>query len=372
MNNVRREKLMETMKSFNKSQKSEIFTLGDSIVDCPLIPTGIKEIDKYIGGGVKQGAHTIWYGQYSVGKTALVLTTIANAQKQGKLCCFVNTEKPIDRERFEFFGVNLSELVYIEAPESAEQALEAMRSLCKDKVIDLFIIDSTNGLSPKSSQEDAKGNERSLEKKDVAALALVLSNFYNKVNSFVFKAKAAVIWIGQTRTQGIGTFFTKQGLSGGNAQNFYAYQIMYLRRAQKSNNPTRKVRSYFLDPDGKLRYQTIDEEYGYSVVLKLEKTNSSKSGIEKSEIEVPYYRETGFNSCPEKELEIRIDAENEEQKEVIKKMLIEKGVIELKVDDSIVEEVKAEETEEVCELIEPKEEVKIEIKKRGRKKKIKD
>jgi RecA/RadA recombinase len=147
-----------------------------------------------------------------------MLTTIANAQKDGKIVCFVNGEKPIDRNRFEFFGINLEEMLYIEAPENAELALEGLRTLTKEKIVDVFVIDSTNSLCPKSVQETNTGGERGLDKKNVASLPLTLSNFYNIVNAHVFRSKAAVIWIGQTRTKGIGSFFAHQGLTGGSAQ----------------------------------------------------------------------------------------------------------------------------------------------------------
>jgi len=348
MNNERKNKLIESMKKFNKKNKSEIFTFGDKIEKLEVIPTGIKSIDDFLGGGFKQGGHTIVWGMYSVGKTALILTTIANAQKLGKTVCYVNTEKPIEPERFKFFGINLDEMVYIEAPENAEQALEAMRTLCKDKVIDLFVIDSTNGLCPKSVQEDKSGKERGLEKKNVASLALTLSSFYNAVNALVFKSRAAIVWIGQSRTQGIGTFFTRAGLSGGNAQEFYAYQIMFMRRGQNSDAPTKKYKVYFYDPDKKLRYQTKNEVIGFDVVMRLDKTNSCKSKKEKSEIHIPFYYDTGFKAIQkQEEIPIKIDAENDEDYAEIEKTLIEKGILKnpfkpLKVDCIIVDDVMPE------------------------------
>ena len=268
MQNERKKKLQESLKKFNKKNKKEIFTMGSEIEELPVVACGIKIIDDFIGGGFKKGGHTIVYGPYSVGKTALILQAIANAQKEGSLVCYVNNEKPIDPQRFKFFGVDLDELVYIEAPDNAEQALEAMRTLCKDKVIDLFVIDSINGLCPKSVQEDKTGKERSLEKKNVASLPLVLSNFYNIVNALVFKSRASVVWIGQTRTQGIGSFFVHQGLAGGKAQEFYAYQIISIRRDQKDNAPVRKIKEYFVDPDGKVHFRTIKEPCGFGAVLK--------------------------------------------------------------------------------------------------------
>ncbi len=111
IDNERRNKLQNVMKKFNKKNKSEIFTFGSEIIDAGVIPCGIKEIDDFLGGGFKRSTHSILWGNYSVGKTALVLTTIANAQKEGLICCYVNTEKPIDRERFEYFGINLNEMI---------------------------------------------------------------------------------------------------------------------------------------------------------------------------------------------------------------------------------------------------------------------
>ncbi|RLF56991.1 MAG: hypothetical protein DRN27_08655 [Thermoplasmata archaeon] len=326
MDNERRKKLNDTLKKFNKKQKCEIFTMGNEIKTLDVISTGISVIDDFIGGGFKCGAHSGIWGVYSVGKTALMLMTIANAQRNGKLVCYVNTEKPIDRERFLFFGVNLDELVYIEAPHNAEHALEAMRTLCKDKVIDLFIVDSTDGLSPKSVQETSKGQERGLDKNNVASLPKTLSNFYNVVNSFVFKAKASVLWIGQARTKGIGSFFVHLGRSGGNAQDFYSYMTLAMRRGQNSDAPVQKFKEYFIDPDGKVRFATVKETIGFDVVIKLEKSNASKSAKEKSEIHIPYLYSDGFVNkvVDSDDVPVKIDAKNDEEKEIIKQFLIEK------------------------------------------------
>jgi len=325
--NERRKKLHETLKGFNKKFKSEIFTMGNEIVEYPVIPCGIKKIDDFLGGGFKQGGHTLVYGQFKVGKTAWIMQTIANAQKNGKLVCYTNSEKPISPSRFKFFNVDLDEMVYVEAPENAEQALEGMRRLCKDKVIDLFIIDSTNGLCPKSKQETKKGAERGLDKKNVAAIALMLSEFYNGVNACIFRSKASVIWIGQSRTKGIGTFFTYLGLSGGDAQNFFAYQKIFMRRGQNSDNPKQKFKEYFVDPDKKIRFLTVKEDIGFDVVLKMEITNSCNSVKENQEIHIPFVYDKGFVDEIIKPdiIPVRIDAEmTNQQVEQIKQYLIDK------------------------------------------------
>lgn len=357
----RRKQLMETIKQFNKDHKSEVFSMGNEIEELKVIPSGVKKIDDFLGGGFRCGGHTIiWSPSYSVGKTALALTTIANAQKLGKLVCYVNTEKPIEPQRFEFFGVKLDDMLYIEAPENAEKALEAMRTLCRDKVIDLFIIDSTNGLCPKSVQEEKGGKERSLEKKNVASLPLVLSSFYNIVSAHIFRSKAAIIWVGQGRTKNIGSFFTHCGLSGGKAQEFYASSIISMRKGQNENAPMQSVKRFLLDKDQKLRYKTENVPVGFDVVLKLQKTNSCKSAKENAELHVPFIAKKGFvDIVEEKEQEIEITG-TKEQKEIIEKMLIEKGIIKTPprhdikkmVDDSI------DDLSEVVDVTDAKEELK--------------
>jgi len=335
MDNERRKKLEETMKKFNKDQKSEVFSLGSEIKELPVIPSGIKRIDDFLGGGFKCGGHTIiWSPSASVGKTALMLKTIATAQKLGKFVCYVNTEKPIEPERFRFFDVNLDDMIYIEAPEDAEKALEALRTLCKNKVIDLFVIDSTNGLCPKCVQTELKtGKDRSLVKKNVATLPLVLSSFYNIVSAHIFRSKAAIIWVGQGRTQGIGSFFTRVGLSGGKAQEFYAYQIISLRKGDRDDNPKKPVKRYLLDKDNKLRYKTEKVDIGFGVVMKMQKTNSCKSVKENGILNVPFVHAKGFvDVVEETKGEIEISG-TEEQKEIIAKMLVDKEFKKLTKDD---------------------------------------
>lgn len=291
--NERRKKLEETMKQFNTKQKDSILDFGNNLKDMEIISTGIPEIDKFLGGGIKRGTHTIFWGGFSVGKTSLVLQSISNAQKEGKICCYINLEKPIDRSRFEQMGVNLETLVLANYCQNAEQALEIIRTLCQEKVVDFIAIDSIQALAPKSSKEN-KGKERALEEKEIAELARTLSKFFQVVNADVFNSKTAILMIGQTRIQGINTFFTKAGLTGGEALKFYAYQIVFFRRGQKADGPSRSFKEYFKDPDGKKRYRTKKETIGFDCVLRMDKTNSSESMKENKEIHIPFYHASGF------------------------------------------------------------------------------
>ena len=382
MQNERKKHLLNVMKSFNKNNKEKVLSFANEKVDSEVIPTGIEKVDNFLGGGTKKSTFTILWGAFSSGKTSLVLTEIANAQRQGQICCYINLEKPIDKSRFEFFGINLNDLILCEFPNNAEKALEVIRTLCKEKIVDLIIIDSIQGLAPKDSKESKGGKERGLEEKEIATLARTMSKFFPVVGSDVFNAKASVIFIGQVRVGGIGSFFTHAELTGGEAQKFYAYQIVFMRKGQKSNNPQRKFKEYYLDPDGQLRYQTKTVDIGFSVVMRMDKTNSSKSAKEYQDIEIPFYYDSGFKT-PEttEDVQIRIDPEAPEpEQEKIKEMMIEKGILHYtqeEVDNTVKEldnllkdvpddKIEAPEYDKVTEGYEPP---KSKKKKRGRPKK---
>jgi len=188
----RRKKLEMTMKEFNKKQKNSILDFGTSSKKLEVIPTGIKLIDNFVGGGMKRGSFSIIYGGFSVGKSTLVLQQIANAQKQGHICCYIDLEHSFSKERATQLGVNLDELILAEKCTNAEQALEIIRALCKEKVVDYFAIDSVQAMSPLNEQEN-KGKERQLVEKEIAELARTLSKFFRVVAPDVFNARASVM-----------------------------------------------------------------------------------------------------------------------------------------------------------------------------------
>lgn len=323
----RRKKLESTMKDFNKKQKNSILDFGTSHEEMDVIPTGIKLIDDFTGGGSKRGTFSIIYGGYSVGKSTLVLQQIANAQKEGKICCYIDLEHTFDKARATELGVNIPDLVIAEKCKSAEEALEIIRALCKEKVVDYFAVDSIQAMSPLNEQEN-KGKERQLVEKEIAELARTLSKFFRVVAPDVFNAKASVVMIGQIRIHGIGTFFTRAGLTGGEALKHWANQMIFIRQGQGADAPVNQFKRYFLDPDKKLRYKTEKKKIGFDSVLKLEKTKSSKSQPEGSDIHVPFVFAKGFvDEVENKEVEIEISGTDEE-KEIIKKQLTEKGILE--------------------------------------------
>ena len=328
MENERRKLLIESMKKINKKSKDSLIDFAENTDNLEKIYSGLSSIDKFTGG-FQKGNFTIAWGGESVGKSTLVLQTIANCQKEGKIACYLDMERSFDSTRAKQLGVNLEELVLVSKCQTAEDALEIIRTFAKDKVVDLIVLDSIQSMSPKGEQEN-KGKERELASQEMAQLARTLSKFFRVVAPDIYRAKIACILIGQVRLS-LGSFIVRAELSGGLALRHFAYQSIFMRRGQKSDAPVQKFKNYFLDPDGQLRFQTISEEVGFDTVLKLYKTKSSDSAKEGSEIHLPFLYDKGFvdNYDSNADIQIRIDPEAPEpEQEKIQEMMIEKGIIQ--------------------------------------------
>jgi len=291
----RRKLLNESLKKINKDSKRNLVKLGNDPLDAEKIPFGIPLLDEFLGGGSKAGTFTVIYGAESTGKSTLTLQAIANAQKLGKICCYIDLEHSYDKKRATELGVKIEELVLVDDCTTAEEALEIVRTLCQDKVVDLFVIDSVQAMSPKNEQQN-KTQQRKLEEREIAELARTLSKFFKVVSPDVFRAKASVLLIGQVRIGGIGTFFTRATMSGGEAIKHWASTRIFMRRGQTKDAPMEKSKETFEDPDGKEHYRTVKKQIGFDCVFKLEKTKSSDSATEGSDLHIPFYYNLGFIS----------------------------------------------------------------------------
>jgi protein RecA len=360
MDNARREALLATMKRINKEQ-GQFMDFAENLDNTEVITSGIPSVDKFIGG-FKKGAFTVAWGGMSCGKSTLALQTVANAQKEGKIVCYIDMERSFSKERAKQLGVNLSELILVSNCQTAEEALTIIRTLSKDKVCDFLVLDSIQAMSPKGEQEN-KGKERDLAEAEMAQLARTLSKFFRIVSPDVFKAKMAVLLIGQCRMS-LGSFIVKADLSGGEALKHWAYQTIFMRRGQNADAPSQKVVDYYLDPDGKLHKESKNEPCGFDAVLKLTKTKSASSAVENTEIHIPFVYDKGFiNEFNPADERIELSG-TEEEKEIIRQKLIEKGILK---DRTSVLNDKTEELISDKELNHPI----LEPKKRGRKPKEK-
>ncbi|GAG37764.1 unnamed protein product, partial [marine sediment metagenome] len=123
----RKLKLKAVMKDLNKKFKDpNLLKMGDKEPVKETLPLGVPIIDDFLGGGWTMGNFSVLYGTESVGKSTGALQTIANAQKEGKICCLIDLEHSFDRVRAVQLGVNVEELILIDTAENAEQAMDIM------------------------------------------------------------------------------------------------------------------------------------------------------------------------------------------------------------------------------------------------------
>jgi len=209
-----------------KYGEGAIMKLGDARrVDVDVIPTGSLAVDMALGvGGVPRGRVIEIYGPESSGKTTLALHIVANAQKTGGLCAFVDAEHALDPEYAKKIGVKINDLL-ISQPDTGEQALEIVESLVRSGSIDVIVIDSVAALTPQAEIEGDMGQSH------MGLQARLMSQALRKLTAIISKSKTVVIFINQIRMK-IGVVFgNPETTTGGNALKFYASVRIEVRRA---------------------------------------------------------------------------------------------------------------------------------------------
>ena len=202
-----------------------IMTLGEAPrVDVGVIPTGSLGLDAALGvGGMPRGRIIEIFGPESSGKTTLALHVVAEAQKQGGICAFIDAEHALDPEYAKRIGVQIDELL-ISQPDTGEQALEIVESLVRLSKIDVVVIDSVAALTPKDEIEGEMGAHH------VGKQARLMSQALRKLTAIVAKSKTIVIFINQIRMQ-IGVMFgNPETTPGGKALKFYTSVRLDIRR----------------------------------------------------------------------------------------------------------------------------------------------
>ncbi|MEX0651946.1 MAG: recombinase RecA [Candidatus Paceibacterota bacterium] len=202
-----------------------IMKLGDKPkVDVDAIPTGSIGIDWALGiGGLPRGRIIEIFGPESSGKTTLTLHAIAEAQKLGGICAFIDAEHAMDPEYAKKLGVKTAELL-ISQPDTGEQALEIVESLVRSGKIDLIVVDSVAALTPKDEIEGDMGAHH------VGKQARLMSQALRKLTAITAKSKTSVIFINQIRMQ-IGVMFgNPETTPGGKALKFYTSVRIDIRR----------------------------------------------------------------------------------------------------------------------------------------------
>ena len=205
--------------------KGAVMRMGDQDRQAiPAISTGSLGLDIALGiGGLPKGRIVEIYGPESSGKTTLTLSVIAQAQKAGATCAFVDAEHALDPEYAGKLGVNVDDLL-VSQPDTGEQALEITDMLVRSNAIDVIVIDSVAALVPKAEIEGEMGDMH------VGLQARLMSQALRKITGNIKNANCLVIFINQIRMK-IGVMFgSPETTTGGNALKFYASVRLDIRR----------------------------------------------------------------------------------------------------------------------------------------------
>jgi len=215
--------VLESIKS--KYGEGAIMKLGDvPKVNVDAVPTGSLALDMALGvGGLPRGRVVEIYGPESSGKTTLALHVIAEAQKKGGLCAFVDAEHALDAEYTKKLGVKIDDLL-VSQPDTGEQALEIVESLVRSGKVDVVVVDSVAALTPRAEIEGEMGDTH------MGLQARLMSQALRKLTAITAKSKTMVIFINQIRMK-IGIMFgNPETTPGGKALKFYSSVRIDVRR----------------------------------------------------------------------------------------------------------------------------------------------
>ncbi len=204
-----------------------IVRLGDAVhLQVEAIPTGSLAVDIALGvGGIPRGRVTEIYGPESSGKTTLCLHTIAEAQKRGGICAFIDMEHALDPSYAARIGVDIENL-YVSQPDMAEQALEIAEALVRSGALDVIVLDSVAALVPRAELEGEMGDAH------VGLQARLMSQALRKLSGAIKQSNTCMIFTNQLREK-VGVMFgNPETTTGGRALKFYASVRLDIRRIQ--------------------------------------------------------------------------------------------------------------------------------------------
>jgi recombination protein RecA len=205
--------------------KGSVMKMGEAAREAiPAISTGSLGLDIALGvGGLPKGRIVEIYGPESSGKTTLTLQVIAECQKKGGTCAFIDAEHALDPSYAEKLGVNLDDLI-VSQPDTGEQALEIADMLVRSGAVDMIVVDSVAALTPKAEIEGEIGDSH------MGLAARMMSQAMRKMTGNIKNANCLVIFINQIRMK-IGVMFgNPETTTGGNALKFYASVRLDIRR----------------------------------------------------------------------------------------------------------------------------------------------
>ncbi len=229
MDDNKQKALDSALKAIDKTfGKGTLMRLGDKPVEeMEAISTGSLGLDMALGiGGVPKGRIIEVYGPESSGKTTLTLQVIAEAQKMGGTCAFIDAEHALDVKYAKNLGVDIDNLL-VSQPDYGEQALDIVETVARSGAVDLIVVDSVAALTPKSEIEGDMGDAQ------VGVQARLMSQALRKLTGVVNKMKTTIIFINQIRMKiGMMGYGSPETTTGGNALKFYSSVRIDIRRIQ--------------------------------------------------------------------------------------------------------------------------------------------
>lgn len=285
--NTEKDKAINLVLQNIKKQYGEgaVFKLGETPQQCEALSTGILPLDMAIGiGGMPKGRIIEIFGPESAGKTLITLQCIAQTQKDGGICAFIDAEHALNTNFAENIGVNIDELI-VAQPDYGEQALEIVEELVRSGGIDLIVVDSVAALVPKIEIEGEMTDQQ------VGVQARMMSKALRKLTAVVAKTKTTIIFINQLREK-VGVMFgNPETTTGGKALKFYSSLRLDVRKLQqiKRNNEVignrirvkvvkNKVAAPFKEAEFDLIFTSGIDNKGCLVDIAVDKNIIKKSG----------------------------------------------------------------------------------------------
>lgn len=231
------EALQDALKAIERAYgKGSVMRMGEQPkVDVDVIPTGSLLLDATLGvGGYPRGRIVEIYGPESSGKSTLALHAVAECQKKGGRCAYIDAEHAIDPDYADRLGVDIDELI-LSQPDSGEQALEIVQMLAESGAIDLIVVDSVAALVPQAELDGL------MSENQVGLQARLMSKAMRKLAGILARTNCLVIFINQIRMK-VGVMYgNPETTTGGNALKFYASIRMDLRRSEAIKNGTEMI-----------------------------------------------------------------------------------------------------------------------------------